>query len=330
MIRSKWFYAWVLAWALWGAHAEEACVPFDPSQTQVIDLGHVKTVVGPLATFNPCHASVRLDAPSFFAEKRGAKPPLVIIAHGGGGLGTYERDFARWMNQQGFATLVFDAFQMNGLTPFTDLVLFHMTNSGRQRMIYKATLGAYQWALMHEKVDVSRVFIQGLSNGGSVAINMAASVSPAHVRGVIAEGAPAAGIGFPDEIKVPLLLLYGAADNYGGLHAQDWMHVRGMPCAYNDHDRLTPPGFAQRCNRSTQPATPMPSPVAWHESMKAKGFDVRLELWEGGGHGMMFAEFASSYRQLPGGRMFHRSHGAPADVRLRLQQQVLEFMVSKL
>lgn len=319
-----------LFWSGATAWAQSDCNPPNPEDTKVVDRGPVKTVVGPLAMFDPCHRSVRLDTPSFFAKKRGEKPPLVIIAHGGGGLGSYERDFARLMNQHGYATLVFDAFEMNGLTPLSDLVLYHMSNGGRQRMIYKATLGAYRWVLKSDKVDTRKIFFQGLSNGAAVVINMAATGDATNVRGVIAEGGPSAGIGFPDEIKVPLLLLYGSADNYGGLRPDDYMHLRGMPCGYNDHYPLAPAGFAQTCNRTSNQSSPMPSPQSWFDTVKAKGMDVRMELVEGGGHGMMFSEFSSSVRQLAGGRMFYRAHGASADARQKLQKQVLEFMESKL
>jgi dienelactone hydrolase len=319
---------WVMVTSV--AMAQDECVPFNPEDTKIVDRGPVKTVVGPLAQFNPCHASVRLDTPWFFAKKRGEKPPLVVIAHGGGGLGGYERDFAKLMNQQGYATLIFDAFQMNGFTPFSDLLLYHMNNAGRQRMIYKATLGAYQWALKSDKVDTSKVFFQGLSNGAAVSINMAGAVGAVHVRGVIAEGGPSAGIGFPDDINVPLLLLYGGTDNYGGMYKDDFMHLRAMPCAYNDHDPLAPAGFNQNCSRTANPTNAMPSPQSWYEGIKSKGQDVRLELMDGGGHGMMFADFSSSVKQLPGGRMFYISHGAAADTRHKLHKLVLEFLESKL
>ncbi|MFM7012719.1 MAG: alpha/beta hydrolase family protein, partial [Betaproteobacteria bacterium] len=211
-----------------------------------------------------------------------------------------------------------------------DLLVYYMSNGGRQRMIYKATLGAYGWAVKSDKVDTSKIFIQGLSNGAAVAINMAGAVDAANVRGVIAEGGPSAGIGFPDDIKVPLLLIYGLADNYGGLQQDDWMHLRAMPCSYNDNYRLAPVGFTQTCNRMSNPTDPMPSPQSWYEVTKAKGGDIRLELIEGGGHGMMFADFTSSSRQLAGGRMFYRSQGASADTRQKLQKLILDFIENKL
>lgn len=322
----------VLIGALFGSSvwAQSDCKPSSPEDTKIVDRGPVKTVSGPLAEFDPCHRSVRLDTPTLFAPKRGAKPPLVIIAHGGGGLGGYERDFAKLMNQQGYATLIFDAYEMNGLTTGSDLLIYFMSNGGRQRMIFKATLGAYRWAIQNEKIDTQKIFIQGLSNGAAVALNMAGAVDSAHVRGVIAEGGPSAGIGFPDDIKAPVLLLYGSADNYGGLRQDDWMHLRAMPCGYNDHYSLAPEGFALSCHRTSNPFNPMPSPMGWYETLKSKGKDVRFELIEGGGHGMMFADFSSSSRQLSGGRMFYRSQGASADTRQKLQKLVLDFLASKL
>lgn len=312
------------------AFAQTECKPFAPESTRVVQSGPVKSVMGPLADFDPCHKSVQLETPSFFAKKRGDKAPLVIISHGGGGLGGYERDFARVLNQNGYATLLFDAFEMNGLTSGSDLLLYHMSNGARQRMLYKVTYGAYQWAVGHPKVDSSRMFVQGLSNGGSVSINMAGAVDPAHVRGVVAEGGPAAGIGFPNEIKVPLLLIYGSADVYGGTHPTDFMHLRGNPCGFNEHYPLAPAGFAAVCNRNAGRDDSMPSPYAWYQTLKSAGADVRFELIEGAGHGMMFSDFSSSGRKLPDGRSFFQSRGASSIERQRVQKMVLDFIESKL
>lgn len=312
------------------AWAQSQCVPSSPENTKVVASGSLKTVEGKLADFDPCHRSVQLNAPSLFAKKRGDKPPLVIIAHGGGGIGGYEREFAKLMNQNGFATLLYDAFEMNGLTSGSNLLLYEMRNSARQRMIYKATLGAYQWILKNDKVDTSKIFVQGLSNGGSVAVNMAASTDGKSLKGVIAEGAPAAGIGFPNDINVPLLMLYGSADVYGGTRADDFMHLRGNACLQNDYDELAPKGFSENCNRNAKSTDLMPHPLAWFEKIKSKGSDVRFELVDGGGHGMMFDSYSASVRPLSGGRSMYMSRGASADARTRLEKLVIEFIESKL
>jgi hypothetical protein len=124
--------------------------------------------------------------------------------------------------------------------------------------------------------------------------------------------------------------LYGLADNYGGLQKDDWLHLRAMPCGFNDYYLLAPTGFNQNCNRTMNATDPMPSPQSWFEAAKAKGQDVRFELIDGGGHGMMFGEFTSSANKLSSGRMFYRAHGANAATRNQLQKLVLEFLESKL
>jgi dienelactone hydrolase len=310
--------------------AQGQCVPFSPENTKVVASGSVKTVEGILADFDPCHRSVQLRMPPLFAKKLGDKPPLVIIAHGGGGVGTYERDFVKLMNRNGFATLLYDAFEMNGFTPFSELLLYQMRNSAKQRMIYRATVGAYEWVQKNDKVDVGKIFFQGLSNGASVAINMAASPDGKNFKGVIAEGAPAAGIGFPDAISVPILMIYGSADVYGGTRADDFMHLRGNACLQNDYYELAPKGFSESCNRNANSSDSMPKPLAWYEKIKSKGGDIKFELVDGGGHGMMFDNYSASVRQLPGGRSFYISHGASADARTRLEKLVIDFLVSKL
>ena len=316
----------ILATHAWG---QSKCAPSSPENTKVVASGSIKTVEGALAEFDPCHRSVQLSMPSLFAKKRGDKPPTVIIAHGGGGVGGYERDFARLMNKNGYATLLYDAFEMNALTSGSDLVLYQMRNSARQRMIYKATLGAYQWVLKNDQVDVSKIFVQGLSNGGSVAINMASATDGKNLKGVIAEGAPAAGIGFPNDINVPLLMIYGSADVYGGTRADDFMHLRGNACLQNDYYELAPKGFSEACHRDANSNKFMPTPLAWYEEIRSKGSDIKFELVEGGGHGMMFNSFSSSVRYLSGGRSMYTSHGAGGDARTRLVKLILEFLESK-
>jgi hypothetical protein len=98
----------------------------------------------------------------------------------------------------------------------------------------------------------------------------------------------------------------------------------------NDHYPVAPEGFTLQCSRTSNRDDIGPSPKAWYEQMLAKGQPVRLELIDGGGHGMMFANFSSSSRQLPRGRAFYASHGASPDGRSKLQKLVLEFLESKL
>jgi dienelactone hydrolase len=289
--------------ALWVCSVAQAqdyktCRPLEANAAQLVEIApQFHTVRGNLADFDPCHRSVEFSTPSFFAPTLSALPPLVIIAHGGGGPGAFERAMARAFNQRGFATLIFDAYEMNGFNyKGSSLFLTGTTNGARQRMIYKSTWGAYQWALIHPGVNKTAIFFQGLSNGASVVLNMAAAVDPQHVKGVLAEGAPAAGIGFPDKPVVPVRLIYGKKDNYGGETETDWMLTRKGSCQINDHYRFAPTGVAAKCSRLINSEQQMPSPLEWFEQQKQLGTDIALWQYEDAAHGIMQQPIRKEFR----------------------------------
>lgn len=269
--------------------AQQDCVKNPPNVANLVEIRPgFHRVTGPLAEFNPCHSSVQLSMPGFFADKLADKPPLMIIAHGGNGPGSAEKEMVRRMNSHGVATLLYDAYNMNGFEyRGTNLFLTGTSNESRQRMILKATVGAYQWAKKLKQVDTSRIFIHGLSNGGSVALNMAALSEPEHVRAVFAEGASPTGIGMPDKIKVPLYMVFGKIDNYGGKKEDDWMYTRTDPCAFNQISPLAAVGTASRCNSRVNPEKMTISPQAWGEELKAGGQPIYFWFYEDAAHGLL-------------------------------------------
>ena len=270
-------------------HGQSDCRPAPLGVAQLVEIRPgFHRVQGLLAEFDPCHRSVQLSMPGFLADKLADKPPLMIIAHGGNGPGSAEQEMVRRMNARGVATLLFDAYEMNGFNyRGTSLFLTGTTNESRQRMIFKSTLGAYHWIRQNDRVDTTRLFIHGLSNGGSVALNMAAVVDPAHVRVVFAEGAPSAGIGMPDQIRVPLKMVFGKMDNYGGRTQDDWMHLRTDPCVVNQPAEGAAVGTAQRCSLRINPASQGLSPYQWAEQLKAEGQPVEFWFYDDAAHGLM-------------------------------------------
>lgn len=102
--------ALVLAFGLATAALAQECSPAPPGVATLKELRpQFHTVEGPLAGFDPCHASVKYQRP-FFSQK----PPLMIVVHGGGGLDSAIKNAAEAFRSQGFATLVFDAYELNG------------------------------------------------------------------------------------------------------------------------------------------------------------------------------------------------------------------------
>lgn len=278
-----------LAGASTWAQASADCRPAPPDVARLVEIRPgFHRVNGPLADFDPCHSSVSLSLPGFFSDKLADKPPLMLIAHGGNGPGGAEQEMVRRLNARGVATLLFDAYEMNGFRyRGTTLFLLGVANESRQRMILKAAYGAYEWVRRHERIDTTRIFIHGLSNGGSVALNLAALVAPEHVRAVFAEGPPAAGIGMPDRVQVPLTLVFGKLDNYGGKTEDDWMHTRGEACSLNQASPIAAPGTALRCNRFVNPGAMTISPQVWGEQRQAEGQPVTFWFYEQAAHGLL-------------------------------------------
>lgn len=297
--------------ALSSAWAQSDCQPAPPDVAKLIELrAGFHRVEGPLAEFDPCHRSVQLSMPGWFASKLADKPPVMIIAHGGNGPGSAEQEMVRRLNARGVATLLFDAYEMNGFNyRGTSLFLTGTTNESRQRMIFKATWGAYQWLKRHAAIDASRLFIHGLSNGGAVALNMAAVVEPEHVRAVFAEGAPSAGIGMPDRVRVPLRLVFGKIDNYGGKTEDDWMHTRTDPCALNRASPLAAAGTTQRCSFTINPSEQSISPQTWGEQLKAQGQPVDFWFYDDAAHGLLAGPIQRGMRVYGSGPTAQRRYG---------------------
>lgn len=293
------------------AWAQADCKPPPPDVARLVEVRPgLHRVEGPLAVFNPCHRSVQLSMPGLFADKLADRPPLMVIAHGGNGPGAAEQEMVRRMNGRGVATLLFDAYEMNGFQyRGTSLFLTGATNESRQRMIFKAALGAYEWALQQSRIDPSRIFIHGLSNGGSVAMNLAAVVDPAHVRAVFAEGPSPTGIGMPDRIRVPLKLVFGRIDNYGGKTEDDWMYTRSDPCAYNLPSPLAAAGTAQRCSAMANPGQMTISPQAWGEQRKAEGQPVEFWFYDNAAHGLLMGHVSREMRVYGTGPTAQRRYG---------------------
>jgi dienelactone hydrolase len=271
------------------ARAEE-CVPYNKESHQLIEIrpGYY-TIKGDLARFDPCNSTVSLKMPSLFSEKISEKPPVFLIVHGGGGLGTNEKNLASALNSEGIAALVFDAYKMNGYVTKEEHALFltGASNEARQRMIYKVSLGAYRWLKNNEKVDTSRIFIFGISNGATVAANLAAAVDVKHVRAVIAEGTTSLGLGLPHTINVPTRLVVGKLDNYGGATENDLIFTRTGPCYVNVLLRLAPPGTSETCSQQSNPHDTSISPQTWFENLKASGKDIDVWFYDNAAHGIM-------------------------------------------
>ena len=274
------------------------------------------TLSGPVATFDPQNPSVDLRLPS-----GRARPPLIIFVHGGGGMRDSLAAMAAF-HAAGVAVLGFDAYRMNGFERDWRFWVQNMTYEARQRMIYTSALGAYHWAITQPGIDVSRVYIYGLSNGADVVANLAAVVDPAHVRAVFAEGLAGAGLGLPDHLRVPVRAIFGKLDNYAGRTADDLRWQRRVPCALNVAVFDRPPGNAAQCSRDVNPHGRTQAPADWVQTRKSQGADVEMWFYDNAAHGIFTSPLRQQMMQWPG-MLAHASIGADDAARAALLADVL-------
>ena len=292
-------------------------------QMQLVPLrGNFYTAQGQLGGFDPCEASVRYRVPV------GGKMPLMISVHGGGGISDVQASDQAF-HAAGMATLVFDAYAMQGLPGHTSLFWARsVSNEARQRMIYATALAAYEWARQREDIDARHIYLFGVSNGAAVVANLAAVVDPDHVRGVIAEGITPIGLGLPDRIRVPVQLVFGRLDDFGSPDPAMLRWDLSDDCRLNARVEGIPAGSARHCNAST-PGQRIPTPLQWAQSVTRNGGLVQVVYVEDMAHNAFFGPLRQQRATWASGQSYGASLGATEAARERFFGLMREFIAAK-
>ena len=185
--------------------------------------------------------------------------PVMVIAHSSAGVQNKDRDWARWFNEQGIATLLVDTFTPRGIT---------QSATDQSVLYYGATIGEYLVALKllatHPAIDIKRAGIIGFSRGGVAA--MATGIESIR-RGTIG-GDLKYAVHFP---------VYGGcayrADRWTGAPMHQFV---GSEDSYED---------IEICR-------------GWQEQAKAKGVDANLTVFPGVHHGFDNSD-QMALRQFP-------------------------------
>lgn len=296
------------------------CRPQAQGQMQLVPIrGNFYTVQGQAGGFDPCEATVRYRVPAT------GLAPLMISVHGGGGIADVRASDDAF-NAAGMATLVFDAYAMQGLPGRTSLFWARsVSNEARQRMIYATALAAYEWARQRQDVDTRQIYLFGVSNGAAVVANLAAVVDPAHVRGVIAEGITPIGLGLPDRIRVPVQLVFGRLDDFGSPDPAVLRWDLSDDCRLNALVDGVPPGSARRCNAST-PGQRIPSPLQWVEIVRRHGGQVEVVYIEDMAHNAYYGPLRQQRATWASGQTYGASLGATEAARERFFTLMRQFI----
>lgn len=207
---------------------------------------------GPFDAFDPNHSSVEIWTPSNVGDA-----PIVVYAHGGAGYREDDRARVEMFRRNGFATISFDSYEMNGFTDW-EFVTRRITNGGKQDMIWGVYRGAVEYALAGGRWDARNVFLYGGSNGARVVLYAGTELDNANIRGIIAEAPAATGYELGD-LEIPTIIPFGALDNWAGRSETDYVWTR------------------------TYPTSPI-SIDAWVRSLREKQRPVRFIFYEDAGH----------------------------------------------
>jgi dienelactone hydrolase len=207
---------------------------------------------GPFASFDPNHASVEVWAPRGVPDA-----PIMVYAHGGAGYREDDRARVEMFRRNGFATISFDAYEMNGFTDW-EFVTRRVTNGGKQDMIWGVFQGAAEHAAAGGAWDAGNILLYGGSNGGRVVLYAGTELGYSGIRGIISE-APAATGSVLGDLSIPTIIPFGALDNWAGQSETDYVWTR------------------------TYPNSPI-SIEAWVRSLQEKQRPVRFIFYENAGH----------------------------------------------
>lgn len=210
------------------------------------------TVVGPVAKFDVGSPFVDVWTP-----KQTAKAPVMVYAHGGAGYREDDQARVELFRRNGFATVSFDAYEMNGLEDW-EFVSRRVANSAKQKMIWGVFAGAVAFAGQSDTWDSSNIFLYGGSNGARVALYAGSEIKSNAIRGIVAEAPAATGLPLGD-YDIPTIIPFGKLDTWAGKSETDYVWTR------------------------TYPNSPV-SVADWVESAQARSRPVRFLFYENAGH----------------------------------------------
>jgi len=224
-----------------------------PKTTELKQVGNRGwfTTLEPFAAFDSNHKSVEIWSP-----KNVKKPPVVIYAHGGAGYREDDRARVEMLRKNGYATISFDAYEMNGLD--WNFVTRRVTNNGKQNLIWEVFKGAVEYASENGNWDNQNIFFYGASNGGRTVLYAGSELIKKQIRGIISEAPAATGYQLGD-LNIPTIVLYGKMDNWAGKSETDYVWSR------------------------TYPTSPI-SIESWLKSQQEKGHPIKFIFYENAGH----------------------------------------------
>lgn len=277
--------------------AESGGSPIIPTLREVGSRGFF-VLDGPFAEFDPTHPSVEIWTPD-----GDANAPLIVYAHGGAGYREDDRARVAMFRRNGFATISFDSYVMNGFDDW-NFVTRSVANSGKQNMIWGVFKGAVDYAATNDDWDNRNIFLYGGSNGGRVVLYAGSEIEKENIRGIIAEAPAGSGFALGD-YTIPTIIPFGALDTWAGTSDTDYVWKR------------------------TYPDSPI-SIEDWVNAQQAKGRPVNFIFYENAGH-LLFEGPLELVTERRGDEIaFTAYRGAAEGVLEQYEKDLMSFVTGKL
>jgi len=181
----------------------------------------------------------------------------MVYAHGGAGFREDDRARVEMFRRNGFATISFDSYEMNGFDDW-NFVTRKVANSGKQAMIWGVFKGAVEFASNSKGWDSRNIILYGGSNGGRVVLYAGSDIENKNIRAIVSEAPAGSGFALGD-YDIPTIIPFGALDTWAGRSDTDYVWKR------------------------TYPNSPV-SIEDWVNSQQADGRPVRFIFYENAGH----------------------------------------------
>jgi len=253
------------------------------------------TTVEPFAQFDPDHESVEIWSP-----EETNNVPLVIYAHGGAGYREDDRARVEMLRRNGYATLSFDAYEMNELD--WKFVTRRVSNNGKQNLIWEVFQGAVEYASTMDNWDARNLFYYGASNGGRTVLFAGSEKVTKNLKGIISEAPAATGYALGD-CTIPTIVLFGKMDTWAGKSDTDYVWTR------------------------TYPNSPI-SIENWVDAQQEKSNPIKFIFYENAGH-LMFEGPLEQVTVKRGDKIaFTAYQGADEKALLQYEKDLLAFIES--
>jgi dienelactone hydrolase len=218
--------AWLVLLALVSAGCSNALSSVTEGKTGRLDVPSF--TIGPRGVDEPITVSGDLSIPA----DTGARVPAVIILHSCSGMTPNLVDWARAVNQMGFAAFVLDSFTARGVTEVcrgrgSVTIDSRLTDAFRALALLSA----------HPRIDARRIALLGFSQGGWVALWASqAQIEHRFLRANVDFAAHAAFYPFACNVRLqnetamapgPVRIFHGTADDWTPIMAcRDWVARR--------------------------------------------------------------------------------------------------------